>query len=207
MPARSTQVCCSQQGDIYMDEQLAVQISGPSRRTTGRTQAQVAFLRRQGQPNQQPLHREAIASATREWIIPALVRKFLADRPSSEQAPATESCPSQFREALVRGPGERSCEGSEHGATNKLSPSSDTRPFLLVNPGRPTARKTSSGRKASGEELPPASQTPGLGRTLRRTSPDPPEFECPGLGPKLDHEVGLSGSVQGGSGLTPHHKP
>jgi hypothetical protein len=32
------------------------------------------------------IRREAIASATREWIIPALVRRFLAERSSDREA-------------------------------------------------------------------------------------------------------------------------
>lgn len=45
-------------------------------------------VRKQYDPKREPRHQEVIDSARSEWIIPALVRRFLGERPSRRSDPS-----------------------------------------------------------------------------------------------------------------------
>jgi hypothetical protein len=70
-----------------MKEQATMPTVPPRRREQGRRKAP-AVVRdgRQVEVEREATRKEAIASATREWIIPALVRRFLAERTSDRGA-------------------------------------------------------------------------------------------------------------------------
>jgi hypothetical protein len=59
--------------------------AAPSQSGRGRSKTLEVILNGR-EPDVEAARREAIASATREWIIPALVRRFLAERPSDRGA-------------------------------------------------------------------------------------------------------------------------
>jgi hypothetical protein len=186
-----------------MEKEAVAPLHVPFRRTQNRLQALAADLGDHEQPlEHQPDHSEAIAGVVREWIIPALVQKFLADRSSTAPVtPVASGLGAVTSASFSRSRGKTRKQGVNiSNVLSSLSGESD--PSRLANLGARGSKAPASRRRAAeGLASSDNAQTP-----VKVQHPPRPELPSPGIRiplPKSDRKSRLPELVQRGSGLIP----